>query len=76
MAWFTCAEKGSPLLEEKRRQRATIVVDFAAVGHGLPSVGGALCPNAVVGVGANDDGIVPKRPGGGALHLPAWCSTL
>ena len=74
MVQFAYAKEGLP--EEKRRRRAMSVVDFAAAGRGLPSAGGAFCPNAVVGVGADYDGIVPECPGGGAPHLPAQCSTL
>ena len=76
MAWFASAEEGLPLSEEKRRWRAMSIVDFIAVGRGLPSVGGAFCPNAIVGVGADDDGVVPEHLGRGAPHLPARCSTL
>jgi len=76
MARFACAEEGSPLPKEEGRWRAMSVVDFTAVGHGLPSAGGAFCPDAIVRVVANDDGIVPECPGGGAPHSPAWCSTL
>ena len=71
MARFACAEEGSSLPEEKRHQRAMSVVDFTAAGRGLPSAGGAFCPNAVVGVGADDDGVVPERPSGGAPYSPA-----
>ena len=67
MARFACAKEGSSLPEEKRHRRAMIVVDFTAVGRGLPSAGGAFCPDAVVRVVADDDGVVPRRPGGGAI---------
>ena len=76
MAWFAYAEEGSPLPEEKRRWRAMSVVDFTTTGRGLPTAGGAFCPNAVVGVGADDDGIVPEGLGGGAPYSPARCLTL
>ena len=76
MARFAYAEEGSLLPEEKRRRRAMSIVDFIAVGRGLPSVGGAFCPNAVVGVRADDDGVIPKGPGSGAPYSPAWCSML
>ena len=76
MAWFACAEEGSPLPEEKRRRRVMSNVDFTAAGRGLPSAGGAFCPNAVVGIGADDDGVVPECLGGGAPYSLARCSTL
>jgi len=62
--------------KEKRRRRVMSVVDFSAAGRGLPSAGGAFCPNAVVGLGADDDGVVPEHPSGGAPHSPTRCSTL
>jgi len=67
MAWFTGAEEGSLLPKEERRWRVLSAVDFAIVGCGLPSAGGAFCPNAVVRVAVDDDGIVLGRPGGGAV---------
>ena len=67
MAWFACAEEGSLLPKEKRRWRAMSVVDFTVVGCGLPSAGGTFCPNAIVRVAANDDGVVPGCPGGGTV---------
>jgi len=74
MAQFACAEEGLP--EEKRCRRAMSIVDFTAAGRGLPSAGGTFCLNAVVGVGADDDGVVPEGPGGGVPYSPARCSTL
>ena len=67
MAQFAYAEEGSPLPKEKRCRRAMSIVDFAAVGCGLPSAGGASYPNAVVRVAADDDGVVPGRPDGGTI---------
>ena len=52
------------------------IVDFVIVHCGLPSAGGASCPDAIVGVGADDDGVVPEGPGGGVPYSPARCSTL
>ena len=67
MARFTGAEEGSLLPKEERRRGVLSVVDFAVVGCGLPSAGGASCPNAVVRVAADDDGVVPRHPDGGAV---------
>ena len=47
------------------------IVDLTVIRCGLSSVGSTPCPDAVVGVGADDDGVVPERPGGGAPHSPA-----
>ena len=43
------------------------VIGFAVVRCGLSSAGGTSRPDAVVRVAADDDGIVPRRPGGGAV---------
>ena len=67
MAWFACAEEEPPLPKEKGRRRAMSVVNFAIVGCGLPSAGGASRLVAIVGIAADDDGIVPGRPSGGAI---------
>ena len=67
MARFAYAEEGSPLPKEEGRRRVLSVVDFDVVGCGLPSAGGASYPDAVVRVVANDDGVVPGRPGRGAV---------
>ena len=61
---------------EEGHWRASSIVDLVVVRCGLPSVASASCPNAVVGVGADDDGEVPECLGGGAPHSLARCSTL
>ena len=76
MARFAGAREGSLLPKEVRRRRVLSVVDFAVVGCGLPSARGAFCPDAVVRVAADDDGVVPGRPGGGTPQSPVWCSLL
>ena len=50
MARFAGAEGGALLLKEERRRSVLSVVDFAVVGCGLPSAGGAFCPDAIVRV--------------------------
>ena len=42
------------------------VVGLAIVHCGLSSVGDAPCPDAVVRVAADDDGVVPRCPSKGA----------
>ena len=46
--------------------RVPDIVSLAVVRCGLPTVGGASRPGAIVGVAADDDGVVPGCPGGGA----------
>jgi hypothetical protein len=58
MVRVTCAE-------EEGHWRVPSVVDFVIIRCGLPSVGGASCPDVVVRVAADDDGVVPGRPGRG-----------
>ena len=53
------------LLKEKRRRWASYVVDCIIVRCAPPLAGGISCPYAVVRVMAGDDGIVPRRSGGG-----------
>jgi len=55
----------SLLSEEKRRRWASYVVDCAVVRCAPPLAGGISCSYAVVRVMAGDDGVVPRRPGGG-----------
>ena len=55
----------SLLLKEKRRRWASYVVDCAVVCRAPPLAGGVSCPYAVVRVMAGDDGVVPRRHGGG-----------
>ena len=61
------AVEGPPLPKEEGHWRVPSVVDFAIVGCGLPSAGGAPRPDAVIRVTADDDGVVPGCPGGGAI---------
>ena len=67
MVWAAFAEKGSPLPKEEGHQRVLSVVGLAVVRCGLPSVRGAPHPDAIVRVAADDDGVVPGCPGGGAI---------
>ena len=55
----------SLLPKEKECWWAPYVVDFTVVCCVPPLARGASCPNAVVRVVANDDGVVPGRPDGG-----------
>jgi len=55
----------SLLSKEMRRRWASYVVDCAVVRCAPPLAGGISCPYAVVRVMARDDGIVPRRSGGG-----------
>ena len=57
----------SLLLKEKRCRWASYVVDCAVVCRAPPLAGGVSCPYAVVRVMAGDDGVVPRRPGGGIV---------
>ena len=60
------AEKGSPSSKEEGHRKVPSVVGLAVVRGGLPSAAGVPRPDAVVGVVADDDGVVLGRPGGGA----------
>ena len=64
MVRATLAEE-SLLLKEKRRRWASYVIDCAVVRCAPPLAGGVSCPYAVVRVMAGDDGVVPRRHGGG-----------
>ena len=57
--------KESLLPKEKERWWAPYVIDFAVVCCVPPLAGGVSCLDAVVRVAADDDGVVPGRPGGG-----------
>ena len=67
MVWATFAEKGPLLPKKEGHWRVPSVVGLAIVRCGLPSAGGAPCLDTVVGVVADDNGVVPGRPGGGAV---------
>ena len=66
MARVACAEEGSLLPKEEDHWRVLGVVSLAVVRCGLPKAGGTPCSGAIVEVVADDDGIVPGCPGGGA----------
>ena len=55
----------SLLSKEKRRRWASYVVDCAVVCCAPPLARGVSCSYAVVRVMAGDDGVVPRRHGGG-----------
>ena len=55
----------SLLSKEKRRRWASYVVDCAVVRCAPPLAGGVSCSYAVVRVMVGDDGVVPRRHGGG-----------
>ena len=67
MARFAGAKEGSLPPKEERCRRVLSVVDFAVVDCGIPSVGGAFCPDAIVRAMADDDGVVPRHPGRGTV---------
>ena len=60
------AEKGLPPSKEEGHRKVPSVIGLAVVRGGLPSAAGVPRPDAVVGVVADDDGIVPGCLGGGA----------
>ena len=62
------AKKGSPSSKEEGHRKVPSVVGLAVVRGGLPSAAGVPRPDAVVGVVADDNGVVPGCPGGGALQ--------
>ena len=53
------AEKGSLSSKEEGHWRVPNVAGFAIVCCDLPLAGGAPRPDAIVGVAADDDGVVP-----------------
>ena len=62
----------SLLPKEKRRRWASYVVDCAVVRCAPPLAGGVSCSYAVVRAMAGDDGVVPRRHGGGvAIEVAA-----
>ena len=66
MVWVAFAMEVSLLSKEKGHWKAPSIVGLAVVRCGLPLAAGAPRSDAVVGVAANDDGIAPECPGGGA----------
>ena len=65
MVRVTYAEEGSLLPKEEERWWVPNVIGFTVVHCGLPSAGGAPCLDAIVGVVADDNGVVPGRPAEG-----------
>ena len=59
-------EKGSLPSKEEGHWRVPSVVGLDVVCCGLPSAAGTPCPDTIVGVVADDDGVVLRCPGGGA----------
>ena len=53
------AEKGSPSSKEEGHRKVPRVVGLAVVLGGFPSAAGVPHPDAIVGVVADDDGVVP-----------------
>ena len=66
MVWAAFAEEGPLLPKEEGHWRVSSIVGFAIIRCGLPSAVGAPRSDAIVGVAADDDGVVPGCPGGGA----------
>ena len=63
-------ERLPPPPKEGERRRVSSVVDLVVVRCGLPPAGGAPRSGAVVGVVADDDGVVPRCLGGGTPQSP------
>ena len=59
------AEKGSPSSKEEGHRKVPSVIGLAVVPGGFPSAVGVPHPNAIVGVVADDDGVVPGCLGEG-----------
>ena len=59
------AEKGSPPSKVEGHQKVSSVVGLAIVRGGLPLAAGVPRPDAIVGVVADDDGVVPGCLGEG-----------
>ena len=57
----------SLLPKEKEHWRALYVVDFAVVRCGPPLAGGVSCPDAIIRVVANDDGVALDAPAEASL---------
>ena len=70
------AEKGSPSSKEEEHRKVPSVIGLAIVLGGFPSVVGVPHLDTVVGVVADDDGVVPGCLGKEVPQSPAWCSTL
>jgi len=70
------AEKGSPSSKEEGHRKVPSIVGLAVVLGGFPSVAGVPHLDVVVGVVADDDGVVPGCLSEGVPQSPAWCSTL
>ena len=59
MAQVVFAEKGSPSSKEEGHRKVPSIVGFAVVLGGFPLAVGVPHLDAVIGVVANDDGVVP-----------------
>ena len=70
------AEKGSSSSKEEGHRKVPSVVGLTVVLGGFPLAAGIPHPDVVVGVVADDDGVVPGCLGEGVPQSPAWCSTL
>jgi len=70
MVWATFTEERLPPPKEGEHRRVSSVVDLTVVHRGLPPAGGAPRSGAVVGVVADDDGVVPACLGGGTPQSP------
>ena len=67
MVRVTFAEKGSLPSKEEGHWRVPSVVGLVVAHCGLPLAAGAPCSDIIVGVAADDDGVVPRCPAGGAV---------
>ena len=71
MVWAAFVEEGlPPPPKEGEHRRVSSGVVLAMVRCGLPPAGGAPRSGAVVGVVADDDGVVPGCLGGGTPQSP------
>ena len=70
------AEKGSPSSKEEGHRKVPSIVGLTVVLGDFPPAAGVPHLDTVVGVVADDDGVVPRCLGEGVPQSPAWCSTL
>ena len=65
--WVAFAMEVSLSSKEKGHWKVPSIVGLTVVCCGLPSAAGAPCSDTVVGVAADDDGVVPRCPSEGTI---------